>query len=55
MVHFKNNPLGVFLVFISHSTNEETEAHRDELANNKFEISWLLAGDCFFHNFLANN
>ena len=39
MVHFKNSTLGVVLLFISHSTNEETEAHRDELANNK---SWNL-------------
>ena len=35
MVHFKNSTLGVVLLFISHSTNEETGAHRDELANNK--------------------
>ena len=35
MVHFKNNTLGVVLLFISHSTNEETKVHRDELANNK--------------------
>lgn len=36
LVHFKKNSVAdMYYCYTSHSTNEETEDHRDELTDNK--------------------